>query len=180
MSFEKKGEKSRRELLVETVDAAAPDTILSYESLASLLDVDSRADLQSAVNAAKRSVEVHTSKALVAVRNVGYRIVRPDEHVALAVLHQRKSRRQVKRAKSKVDHIDLSALTPDQRTAVIAAGMVLAAQQDFERRADIRYAKKEELRAFMSESSSRQDRSESELDEMKARMKRLEEKLGAA
>lgn len=178
--FEKKGEKSHRELLIEAVDAATPDTILTYESLASLLNVDSRAGVQGAVNGAKRSVEVNTSKALVAVKNIGYRIVRPDEHVALAVLHQKKSRRQVKRAKSKVDHIDLSALSQDQRTAVIAAGMVLAAQQDFERRADLRYAKKEELRAFMSEASSRQERSESELDEMKDRMKRLEERLGAA
>lgn len=178
--FETKGEKSRRALLVEAVDAAEPEMVLSYESLAKLFDVDSRADVQAAVNQAKRSVEVNTSKSLVAVKNVGYRIIRPDEHVGLAVLHQRKSRRQVKRAKSKVDHVDLSALTPDQRAAVIAAGVALAAQQDFERRADIKYAKREEMEAYMQASSSRQDRSESELGEMKARMKRLEEKLGAA
>lgn len=175
--FKTVGEKSRRVMLIEMVQRTDPGAVLTYEELGALFGLDSRTDIQGAVNGAKRSVEANTKKSLVAVTNKGYRVALPDEHHSLAVKHQRKGRNQIKRAMSKVRHLDMSALTQDQRTVVIAAQVALAAQADFERRADIRYAKRAEMDAFMSEQSTVNDRSDAKLQEMQERMERLEKRL---
>lgn len=171
------GDKSRRLLLIDLVERSEPGTILRYEELGELFDLDTREGIQGAVNGAKRSVEANTSKALAAERNVGYRVALPDEHHGLAVKHQRKGRNQIKRAMSKVRHVNLSALSQDQRTVLIAAQVALAAQAEFERRADIRYAKRAEMETFMSEQSTVNNRSESKLLEMQDRMERLEKRF---
>ena len=175
--FETVGAKSRRLMLIDLVSGTEPGTIIRYEELGDLFGLDSRMDIQGAVNGAKRSVEANTKKSLVAVKNKGYRVAHPEEHHSLAVKHQRKGRNQIKRAMSKVQNINLGALTQDQRTVVIAAQVALAAQADFERRADIRYAKRAEMEAFMSEQSTVNHRSDERLREMQERMERLEKKL---
>lgn len=167
-------EKSRRAMLIEMVEATAPGDILTYGQLGVLFDLDDRRDIQVAVNAAKRSVERNTKKALEAVRNEGYRVAHPHEHHRLAVVHQRKGRGQLKRAMSKVDHVDMSKLTPDQRTVIISSRVVLAAQADFERRADLKYAKREELEEYTRQVNQRSERSENEIQKMKERLSRLE------
>lgn len=175
--FETVGEKSRRVMLIDLIAGAEPGTLIPYEELGTMFDLDSRADIQGAVNGAKRSIEGNTRKSLVAVKNKGYRVAHPEEHHGLAAKHQRKGRNQIKRAMSKVQNVDLSALTHEQRTVVIAAQVALSAQADFERRADIRYAKRTEMDAFMSEQSTVNDRSDAKLREMQERMERLEKKL---
>lgn len=175
--FETVGAKSRRLMLIDLVAGTEPGTLIRYEELGDLFGLDSRMDIQGAVNGAKRSVEANTKKSLVAVKNEGYRVALPDEHHSLAVKHQRKGRNQIKRAMSKVQNVNLAALTQDQRTVVIAAQVALAAQADFERRADIRYAKRAEMEAFMSEQSTVNHRSDERLREMQERMERLEKKL---
>ncbi|MEJ4100889.1 hypothetical protein V5S96_11055 [Corynebacterium mastitidis] len=127
MSFEPCGDKSRRALLVEVVEKSQPGERLTYGLLKDLFGVDSLGAIHSAVNSAKPSVEKSTGKALVAVARVGYRVALPSEHVGLAVAHQRKGRGQLRRAQSKVENVDLGALTLDQRAAVVAARVALAA-----------------------------------------------------
>lgn len=175
--FETVGAKSRRLMLIDLVAGTEPGTLIRYEELGDLFGLGSRMDIQGAVNGAKRSVEANTKKSLVAVKNEGYRVALPDEHHSLAVKHQRKGRNQIKRAMSKVQNVNLAALTQDQRTVLIAAQVALAAQADFERRADIRYAKRAEMEAFMSEQSTVNHRSDERLREMQERMERLEKKL---
>lgn len=172
--FQPKGAKSRRELLTELVRDTAYGQVLDYAALGALLDCESRREVQTAVNGARLALERETRKALVAVANVGYRVVHPAEHGELAVKHQRKARRQVRRARSKVEYIDMSELTPEQRQFVTTAQIVLAAQADFERRADVRYAKAADVQRFMSESSERVERSETEIDRLRERVQRLE------
>ena len=83
--FETVGAKSRRLMLIDLVSATEPGTLIRYEELGDLFGLDSRADIQGAVNGAKRSVEANTKKSLVAVKNEGYRVALPDEHHSLAV-----------------------------------------------------------------------------------------------
>lgn len=172
--FQPKGEKSRRVMLTELVHATNYGEVLDYAGLSALLGCESRREIHSAVNSARLSLERDTKKALLAVDNKGYRVVHPGEQGELAVKHQRKARNQVRRAKSKVDHIDMTALTPEQRQFVTTAQIVLAAQADFERRADVRYAKASDVRNFMAESSKRVDRSEAEISRLQERLDRLE------
>lgn len=172
--FKPIAEKSRRAMLVELVESTNPGEVLTYEKLAELFDLWDKSAIQANVNGAKASVEKNTKKALEAVRNEGYRVVNAAEHHRLATHHQRKGRGQLKRAMSKVNYVDMSQLTPDQRTVIISSRVVLAAQADFERRADLKYAKREDLEAYTEQVNQRSERSESEIERMKERLERLE------
>lgn len=176
--FMPKGAVSRRKILTRLVREHNPGDVLTYEQLGEALEVGSKREIQSAVNGAKLTIEKETNHALIAVQNVGYRIILANEHLALALAHQKKSVRQVKRAKSKVDHVPLTDLSSDERAAVISASVAFAAQQRFLRTADARYARREELEEFMNESSRKSDRTDEELRLMKERIARLESGLG--
>lgn len=169
-------DKSRRAMLIDLVSAANYDDVLTYEELGELFGLVDKPAVQSTVNSAKGSVEKNTKRTLEAVRNEGYRVVNASEHHRLAASHQRKGRGQLKRAMSKVNHVDMGELSQDQRSAVISARVALAAQADFERRADLKYAKKEDLEAYTQEANQRTERSESEIEKMKSRLARLERK----
>lgn len=165
------GEMSRRDLVLKHLAAADYDEVVSYDQLATALDGVDRTIVQVAVNAAKPVLEKEHQKAVVAVPNTGYRVVQPGEHMELAVVHQKKSRRALKRSHSKVAHVDLSKLTEGERTAVTLAATSLAMQMDYMRRNDIRAARHEQaLKAVTSTS----DRTAEEVAELRARLDRLE------
>lgn len=175
--FQPKGEKSRRLMLIDLVDASQPGDMLTYEDLGVLLDVDSRHDVQSAVNQAKASVEKSTRRALVAERNVGYRVITAGEHYERAVAHQKKGYRQIQRALSKVENVRVGELSVEQRAMATAAVTALRLQADFERRADLKYARAEELRELVERQSAAEDRTGVEVEALKARLERLERLL---
>lgn len=167
------GEMSRRDLVLKQLSVADYDEIVSYESLAAILDGVDRTIVQVAVNAAKPVLEKEHRKAVVAVPNTGYRVVQPGEHIGLAVAHQKKSRRSLKRSHSKVTHVELSKLTEGERTAVTLAATSLALQIDYIRRNDLRVARQEKaLEAVTSVS----DRTAEEVAELRSRLDRLERK----
>lgn len=176
--FEPIGEKSRRVQVIEIASSMNHDDVLTYEVLESLLNVDRRT-AQSAVNQALRGLEIDHNKTLEVVRNVGYRVVRPNEHTRLAMKHQRKSLRQVSKAKSKVDHVDLSTMTDGERAAVTIAAAALASQMDFARRADLRYASKSKVDQFVREQSSVNAQTAEEVESMKDRVARLEARIAS-
>lgn len=175
--FEQRGEKSQRTLVVELFAAAEYGATVTHGELASVLEGADVGTVRAAVNRAKRTLEVEHNKAVEAVRGVGYRVVEPSEQRRLALAHQRKSGRSLVRARSKVQHVDLSQLSEGERVAVTLAATALAAQIDFARRADLRYASKAKVDAFMSDQSQKAERTDAELDEVKARMERLERRL---
>lgn len=174
-------EKSQRTMLLELFEDVTPGEVVSYEDIAEWLglELDDVKGVQRAVNGAKRSLEVHQSKALEAEPRKGYRVVAPNEHHRLAVMQQRKSRRALVRAKSKVAHVDLSGLTEGERVAITLATTALAAQLDFQRRADLRYANRQQVEEFMAEHKESAERTTEELEKVRARMARLEAKVKA-
>lgn len=171
--FSPKGEKSRRVMILDLAADRDYGDLIEYTELETLLDLDRR-EAQTAMNQAIRSLEKQQSKTVVAVRNKGYRIVNPNEHIKVATAHQRKSRRSLVRAKSKVDHIDLTKLSEGERAAITIAGAALAAQQDFARRADLRYAKRAEMEKFIHKQEHKNVHTDEEMNTIKARMARLE------
>lgn len=175
--FEALGDKSRRALLVDLVADIDEDVVIPYEDIAAAIEVDEddRATCQGAVNAAKRSIEKTHSKALVAVPNVGYRVVRASEHLGLAQSHQSRGRRQLTRAKSKVVHVDMSKLTEGERAAVSLAATSLGLQMDYMRRNDLRSSRLEAAVTTVMETT---ERSEQEISELRERLSRLERDRG--
>lgn len=178
--FKPVGEKSRRAMVIELVKSIDYGEIITYETLMAALDVEERQIAQAAVHSANPGIERAYSKALQVVANVGYRVVEPAEQKALAQRQQRKASRSIVRAKSKVDHVDLSKLTDAERGMFSIAVTMLAGQLEFARRADLRYARKETVERFMSEQSSVNARTDDELREMHARLAQLESHLSAS
>ncbi len=169
-AFQPIGDKSRRATVIDLIARADYDSVVTYEELESELGTD-RATAQSAVNQAKLGLESVHRKSVVAVPNVGYRIVKPNEHHGLAVVHQRKSLRSLRRSLSKVNHVDASQLTEGERAAVTLATTGIAMQLDYMRRNDIRAKRHEDMIVATQQQS---DRTADEVSELKDRLARLE------
>lgn len=174
--FQAVGEKSRKRLLIELIDKCLYDQLLSFEELEDFLGC-SRKDVYSVVSASAMTMESELSKALISERGKGYRVARPDEHWGEAHKRQRRARRQTLRAKSKVDHVDETGMSQEERDRLANGRQILAALSAFEKRADMKYASKASLDAWVSEQSSRNERTEDELERIRSRMERLEARL---
>lgn len=141
MGFNPIGDKSRRQLVVELIAPLEPDDVVTFEQLADVTGLSWQRDkelIRSTVSAARSALANDHHKALAAVRGVGYRVIRPEEHVLVAAQLQRKSGRALALARTTVDTVDLSALSEDGRRLAMAAGAVLAYQQEQIRRLDLR------------------------------------------
>lgn len=174
-AFQPLGEMSRRDLVIQRLAEADYDQVVGYDLLAEALDGVDRSVVQTAVNAAKPTLEKEHRKAVVAVPNVGYRVVLPGEHMSLAVVHQKKSRRSLVRSLSKVANVELSKLTDGERAAVTLAATSLALQIDYARRNDLRATRHEKALEAVTSTS---DRTAEEVAELRARLDRLERRDG--
>lgn len=141
MGFTPIGEKSRRQMVVELIAEVGADEIVTYEQVAEAIGLTwpkDREMVRSTIHAARSSLANDHHKALAAVRGVGYRVIRPEEHVHIAAQLQRKAGRSVALAKTTIDTVDLGALDDQQRQLALAARSVLAYQQETLRRLDLR------------------------------------------
>ncbi|MCX4596104.1 hypothetical protein OG819_42585 [Streptomyces sp. NBC_01549] len=173
--FEAVGDLARWRTIYDALKPLNVDDVLTYEQAAEVLELNAvtdRSTIQAAVRRAARTFETVDKHALVAVPNVGYRVVRADEHVVLARGQQRRSSRALTRGHSKVVNIDLNGLSPEVRALTEATARALSLQMDFNRRFDVR---QQRLESVVSEVSERTERSEAEIAELKARLARLEQ-----
>lgn len=172
--FEPAGEIARWRSVYDMLKPLAVDDVLTYEDVADVLGLDAEKDrslMQSTIRRAARTYETVDKHALVAVPNVGYRVVRADEHVVLARGQQRRASRSLQRGHSKVVNVDLRGLSPEVRQLTEATARAFSLQMDFNRRFDVR---QQRLESVVSEVSERTERSEAEIGELKARLARLE------
>lgn len=181
MSFEKKGEKSQKTLVLEAFESAQSGEVVSYEKLGEILKMNpstQRTHIQSVVNATKKSLLDKQSKGLEAVPNEGYRIIAPNEHVSLAQKHQGKVSRSLKRAKNTVDRADFNKLTEVEKNLVLAAGRALGFQQEQIRKLDIRQQKLEQvLSAFIPAQQEVNAEVKSEIQKLNDRLAELNKKF---
>jgi hypothetical protein len=172
--FEPAGDRARWRVVYELLAEAAVDETVTYERLGEALGLDpvtGRHAIQMAVRRAAREHEVRDNRALDAVPNVGYRIVRVPEHLDLARRHQRKAGKALERGRSKVDHVDLSGVDGDTRRAFEVVAQAFALQADFNRRLDIRQKKLEQQ---VAAATSAQEHTAEEIAELRARLEKLE------
>jgi hypothetical protein len=172
--FQPLGEQPRWRIVYDLLRATETAHTLTYQQMGDALGlhpVRDRHQLQMAMRRAAREHELIDKRAVEAVPNQGYRVVRPPEHMQLARQQQRKSNRALRSGHSKVVHVDFSGMDPDTRQAFELVARAFAAQMDFNRRMDIRQKRLEESLSSMDQ---RHERSEEEIAELKARLERLE------
>ena len=172
--FEAVGDLARWRTVYDMLKPLAVDDVLTYEDVAGALSLDAGKDrplMQSTIRHAARTFESVDKHALVAVPNVGYRVVLADEHVVLARGQQRRASRALVRGHSKVVNVDLRGLSPEVRQLTEATARAFSLQMDFNRRFDVR---QQRLESVVAEVSERTDRREAEIAELKARLARLE------
>jgi hypothetical protein len=172
--FEPVGELARWRVLVEKFAGVDRGTTLTYEELGQVLDLDPAKDrraIAAAVREASKALSRGHDRSLVAVRNVGYRVVLPDEHLSLAGRQQDKGRNALVRARAHVDHVDLSGMDEATRSAFHAAARVLAYQEGQMRRLDLR---QRDLERVVDSITTRVERGE---EETAARLAELERRI---
>jgi hypothetical protein len=172
--FEPVGETARWRLLYAKLQKLSVGDVLTYEQMAEILDLDPLSDrhtIQVAMRRAANELEKVDKRAVEAVKNVGYRIVEPEEHLRLARGQQRRSSRALARGSSKVVNVDLSNVEPEVRQAFQVVAAAFAMQMDFNRRTDVRQRKLEEALGAIREDSTQ---TAEEVAELRARLERLE------
>lgn len=168
------GIEARWRTVYEILQAAATDTIVSYEMLGGALGLDPDGDrhaIQMAVRRAAKEHEEVDKRAIDSVPNEGYRIVQPPEHIMLARRQQRRSTRALARGYSKAVNVDLTKLDPETRRVVEVIARGFAVQMDFNRRTDVRQSRLEEALASVNK---RVERTEEQNADLRARLERLE------
>lgn len=179
MGFIPIGDKSRRQLVVELIAPLQSDDVVTFDDLAEVTGLSWPKDkdlIRSTVAAARSSLANDHHKALAAVRGVGYRVIRPEEHVQAAAQLQRKSGRALALARTTVDTVDLSALSEPDRRLAMAAGAVLAYQQEQIRRLDLRQKGIEKVLGSVTE---KVDEVEAATSAHQSRLAELEARLAA-
>jgi hypothetical protein len=108
--FQPKGDKPEwRMVYDELLEAAAPDTIISYEDIQRVLGRDIREN-RAPIYAARRYLGEMKRRWLEPVPTVGYRVTQPEDHLRLSHDHKRRSRRQLNMAITLLDTTDLAKL----------------------------------------------------------------------
>lgn len=90
--------------------------IISYADLASVLghEMHDRQRLRAPIARARRELGNMRSMWLVAVPNVGYRVIQANEHVSIADDHKHRGQRQFTRMLDVSRATNLSRLTPEE------------------------------------------------------------------
>lgn len=174
-AFKPKGEVARWRLVYDRLCEANVDDIVTYQQLSEVLDLHPTRDrhtIQMAMRRAAQEYETENRRALVPMRNQGYRVVGAEEHLALARTHQKKAGHELARGYSKVVNVDMNGLEPAVQQAFGMMAQAFALQMDFNRRFNVRQTKLEKAIRETQESSTRTDE---EVAELRARLERLEQ-----
>jgi hypothetical protein len=95
--------------------------VVTYAEFEAALSVNPNTDrrARTAVLRAARRLLVEQHKKSVNVRNVGYRIVKPNEHVGVSQAEQRRARRWLREALKTATYVALDDLSPTEVARVM-------------------------------------------------------------
>lgn len=172
------GQQARWKPLYELLKLVNTGDVLSYDEMGKALELDPLVDrgaIRVAMYRAAKELEEVDKRAVEVVANKGYRVVEPKQQLVLAKKQHTRSTKALARGHSKAVNVDLSNVDPEIRRAFEMVAGVMAMQMDFSRRAEKKLLNHDQVIEALVQKS---DRSEAERDEMAARLKRLEERLG--
>jgi hypothetical protein len=123
--------RSDKQVVYDLVEAAAPDTVFSFEQLIDALSEGltgevTRSRVYQAVAVANRSLLRRRKRSLRVARGHGYRVARSNEAVELARLRTDRAQVQTKRAHDHVQHTRLDELTPGELTILRGTQIALS------------------------------------------------------
>lgn len=173
--FQPIGSEARWRIVYDLLAAASTGDVVTYDDLAQALDLNPETDRQAMQSAMRRAAKHHErtdKRAVDAVPNVGYRVVEAPEHLQLARRYQKRAGNALASGHSKAVNVDLAGLEPQVRHAFEVVAQAFSMQMDFNRRFDVRQRKLEQTVAQIVD---RETRSQREIDELKARLERLEQ-----
>lgn len=168
------GDQARWRALYDLLVTTSVDSIVTYDQLGAAVSLDPDADrhaIQMALRRAAQEFEEADKHALVAVPNVGYRVVEAQEHLTLAKDQQRRASRALVRGHSKVVNVDLAGVDPEVRNAFQVVAQAFSMQMEMSRRLDARQSNLEQVVRAVT---AKQERSDEEVADLKARLARLE------
>lgn len=135
--FAPKGEKPQWEYLFDVLRLKQVNEVATYEELSEAVGFNVRQN-RSPLYLAQKQLEKQHLRTIVVEKGVGYRIAEATEHEELARNHQKRGRRQIKRAIDKIVYVDRGRLTPEAVKRFDAIQMTLARQEDLIKRNDVR------------------------------------------
>lgn len=156
----------------ELLKGVAINDVLTYEDLETALDRP-RAGVQASMRRAAKELLNEDKRAVIAVPNVGYRVIEPGEHLDVAKTRQRRSTRQLQRGQDVITNVDMSGMTPELRKMFGAVGTAFSLQLDFMRRLDVGQRK---LADRLDAMAPKVDRTVEDVEKLKARLAALEKK----
>jgi hypothetical protein len=172
--FEAVGEVARWRTVYSLFQASSIGKVIKYETIADALElhhVDDRHAIQMATRRAAKEYLRNDSRAVEAVKNVGYRVVEPEEHLRLAQGQQKKSRKALVRGHDTAVHVDLNGMEPEVRKAFDVTARAFSTLLEYNRRLDTR---QKHLESALNAIVNRQDRSEDDITDLKNRLAKLE------
>lgn len=182
--FKPARERARWRLIYEMLAARKVGDVLTYDEMGEALELDpvkDRTVMQLAMRRAAQELETVNKHAVDAITNKGYLIVQPEEHLGLAKRHQRRASKQLVRGHSKVTNVDFNGMEPETRKAFEVVAHAFAQQREFISRIDVRQKDLEEAVAAVTRQTEEQaQRTDEEIEELRARLRRLEEKASGS
>jgi hypothetical protein len=173
--FEPVKEVARWRIIYEMLKPAEVNDVITYEQMGAALELHPqrhRHVIQMAMRRAAKEFEKVNKHAVEAVKNVGYRVVQPVEHLHLARKQQKRASRALESGHSKAINVDFNEVDGETRKAFELVARAFAMQMDFNRRLDVRQKRLEDV---VETVEARTNRSEEEIAELKRRLARLEE-----
>lgn len=177
MPFESVGEKARWKLLYDKLCVMEVGAVLSYEIMGSLLDLDPVADRQTIRASLRRAADEFlekNSRALDAVRGVGYEIVQPRDQLRLARQHGVKAGNQMQMAGKLATYVDFGGMDPEVRKGFEVVALGFSQQLDVNRRQEQR---NRDMVAALETASTHIERTDEEVAALNKRLAELEAKL---
>jgi len=126
MRFRTKRPDGRAEwrVIFELVREGEPDTVFPYEMLGQALDITDRQRIQQATRQANKHLWKASNRSLKNIPNVGYRILRAQEHEDQATDYHQRSRKQMRSAVQVIEATDLAQLNNSERTRVLEVASI--------------------------------------------------------
>ena len=164
--------RSDRQIVYELVELAEPESLFKYTALLDVLSEGlekpaTQQQVYAAVSSANRLLLAERTRYLSVVRGVGYRMIRAEEHLPVAVRRKRRAELQIERGVEILRGARLDELTPAQRQLHEGQLMVMSGLVEA-----VKYAEAERERTDMviGVILDEQKKAKSERDEIKKRL----------
>lgn len=156
--------RSDRQVLFDLCKDAEAERTFTYTELIDALQEGiepevTRGRVCQAVASANKLLLREKQHYLRVVKNVGYRVIRGDEHLETALTKKDKAQDYLAKGKALLEHVRMDELDPNQRALHQGQLLILSAVLDSMRASERRHNKQERV-----------------LDELKARVAKLEGK----